>query len=148
VPETPVEIREAAPGDLPAIRRLLAACGLPTADVGGAGQKFLAATRRGALVGCIGLEEHGRAGLLRSFAVAPGERRRGIGAALHDRAVGLARSHGIDELWILTTTARERALRSGFAEAARDEVPEGVRESAQFRGLCPASASCLRMGVR
>jgi amino-acid N-acetyltransferase len=148
VPEAPVEIREAAPGDLPAIRELLAACGLPTADVGGAGQRYLAATRCGALLGCIGLEGHGRAGLLRSFAVAPGERRRGLGAALHDRAVELARALGIGELWILTTTARERALRSGFAEAARDEVPEGIRVSAQFRGLCPASASCLRTRVR
>jgi amino-acid N-acetyltransferase len=103
------------------------------------------AREEGRLAGCIGLEPRGEAGLLRSFAVAPGLRRRGIGAALHDAAVARARALGVRDLYVLTTTVKERALRTGFEEVAREEVPEVIRAGAQFRSLCPASAACLRL---
>ena len=96
-------------------------------------------------MGCIGLEVHGPSGLLRSFAVAPARRRHGLGAALHAAAVAMARAAGIRELYILTTTVRERALRDGFEDVARERVPEAIREGSQFRGLCPASAACMRL---
>jgi amino-acid N-acetyltransferase len=67
---------------------------------------------------------------------------------LHGRAVELARALGIRDLYILTTTVRERALRIGFEDVARESVPEVIREGSQFRGLCPASAACLRLRVR
>jgi amino-acid N-acetyltransferase len=100
------------------------------------------------MAGCIGLEVHGEAGLLRSFAVAPSHRRRGVGAALHRAVVGLARGFGIRDLYILTTTVRERALRDGFEDVAREDVPAVVREGSQFRGLCPASAACMRLRLK
>jgi N-acetylglutamate synthase-like GNAT family acetyltransferase len=52
---------------------------------------------------------------------------------------------GIRDLYILTTTVRERALRDGFEDVARERVPETIREGSQFRGLCPASAACMRL---
>ncbi len=123
-------------------------CGLSAEDVDGKGvQRFLVAREGGELVGCIGLEVHGEAGLLRSFAVAPASRRRGIGAVLHEAAVGLARDLGVKELYLLTTTVRERALRWGFEDVAREEVPPSIRAGSQFRGLCPATAACLRLRV-
>jgi amino-acid N-acetyltransferase len=141
-----VDVRPATPADLPSIRELLVACGLPADDVHGEGFQHLLVARDGdVLVGCIGLEVHGPAGLLRSFAVAPGRRRQGQGAILHDRAVALARALGVRELHVLTTTVRERALRSGFEDVPRDEVPEAIREGTQFRSGCPATASCMRL---
>ena len=98
-------------------------------------------------MGCIGLEVHGRAGLLRSFAVAPAWRHRGLGASLQAAAVELARAAGIGALYILTTTVRERALRDGFEDVAREAVPAAIRAGSQFRGLCPASAACMRLRV-
>jgi amino-acid N-acetyltransferase len=139
-----MEVVPASRAEIPGIRSLLQACGLPADDVDGEGsQRFLLARRGGAMVGCIGLEVHGEAGLLRSFAVLPAERRHGLGAVLHDHAVGLARSLGVQDLYLLTTTVRERALRAGFVDVAREAVPAAIREGAQFRSLCPASASCL-----
>jgi amino-acid N-acetyltransferase len=67
---------------------------------------------------------------------------------LHERAVELARNLGTRDLFILTTTVRERALRDGFEDVARESVPETIREGSQFRGMCPASAACLRLRVR
>jgi amino-acid N-acetyltransferase len=143
-----VDVASATPADLPAVRELLLACDLRVEDVGGEGQHFLLARGGGKPVGCIGLEVHGEAALLRSFAVAPAARRRGIGAVLNEAALGLARSLGVRDLYILTTTVRERALRDGFVDVPRDEVPEAIREGSQFRGLCPATAACMRMRVR
>ena len=141
-----VEVLPATRDDLPAIRALLEASALPASDVDGApGQELLVAREGGGLAGCIGLEVHGAAGLLRSFAVLPALRRRGIGAALHDAAVARARALGVRDLYVLTTTVRDRALRAGFEDVERDEVPEAIRAGAQFRSLCPASAACLRL---
>ncbi len=143
-----MDIGPAAAGDFPAIRDLLRSCALSADDVDGVGaQRFLVARESGELAGCIGLEVHGEAGLLRSFAVASAFRRRGVGAALHDAAVGLARGLGIRDLYILTTTVRERALRDGFEDVERGSVPAAIREGSQFNGQCPASAACMRMRV-
>jgi amino-acid N-acetyltransferase len=67
---------------------------------------------------------------------------------LHERAVELARDLGIRDLFILTTTVRERALRDGFEDVAREVVPAAIREGSQFQGLCPASAACMRLRLR
>jgi amino-acid N-acetyltransferase len=144
-----MDIGPASAGDFPAIRDLLRACALSPEDVDGEGiQRFLVAREGGAMAGCIGLEVHGEAGLLRSFAVAPSHRRRGVGTALHEAALELARGLGIRDLYILTTTVRERALRDGFEDVAREVVPAAIREGSQFRGQCPASAACMRLRVR
>lgn len=144
-----VEVRPATKDDLPDIRALLEASALVASDVDGEGaQELLVVREEGRLVGCIGLEVRGDAGLLRSFAVAPRLRRQGIGAALHDAAVARARALGVRDLYVLTTTVKERALRTGFEEVAREEVPEGVRAGSQFRSLCPATAACLRLRLR
>lgn len=142
-----MEIGWASAGDLPEIRALLRACGLPDDDVGTPGQRFLVARSGAGPLGCIGLEVHGPDALLRSFAVAPAQRRRGVGAALHDRAVKEAAALGVRRLYLLTTTVRERALRHGFADVPRELVPASIREGAQFRSLCPATAACMVLRV-
>jgi amino-acid N-acetyltransferase len=142
-----VDVAPATPVDLPAVRELLLACDLRVEDVGGEGQHFLLAREGGNLLGCIGLEIHGEAGLLRSFAVAPAARRRGIGAVLNEAALRLARSLSVRDLYLLTTTVRERALRDGFVDVPREEVPETIRAGPQFQGLCPAAAACMRRRI-
>lgn len=143
-----MDIGPAVAEDLPAIRDLLRDGALSADDVDGRGaQRFLVAREGGAVVGSIGLEVHAEAGLLRSFAVAPAFRRRGVGASLHDAAVVLARRLGVRELYILTTTVRDRALRDGFVDVSREEVPSSIREGTQFQGACPATAACMRLRV-
>ncbi len=142
-----MEIVPATTEDLADLRGLVRSCGLRDEDMGLPGQRFLVAREEGRPVGCIGLEVHGAAGLLRSFAVEPGSRGRGVGRALHGRALALARELGLRDLFILTTTVREMALAWGFEEVGRDVVPEAIRQGEQFRSLCPATASCLRLRV-
>ena len=142
-----MDIGRAAAGDLPEIRELLRACDLRDEDVGEAGQQFLVARSQGRLAGCIGLELHGPDALLRSFAVSPAWRRQGLGAALHERAVEEARALGVQRLFLLTNTVRERAARSGFEDVPREAVPASIREGAQFGLLCPATSACMQLRI-
>jgi amino-acid N-acetyltransferase len=142
-----MDIGRAAAGDLPEIRALLRACDLRDEDVGGAGQVFLIARSGLELTGCIGVEFHGQDALLRSFAVSPACRGRGLGAELHDLAVEEARTLGVRRLFLLTSTVRDRAVRSGFEDFPREDLPASIRDGAQVRHLCPATAACMQLRI-
>lgn len=65
-----VVIRGAAAADLPAVEALLAAARLPLAGVAEHFADFMVAERSGRVVGVVGLERYGDAGLLRSAVTA------------------------------------------------------------------------------
>ncbi|HEX6320681.1 MAG TPA: arsenic resistance N-acetyltransferase ArsN2 [Burkholderiales bacterium] len=122
------------------IERLLGACGLPAADLVPHLSNFLLAKAGADLAGVIGLEPAGQCGLLRSLAVAPEFRNRGIAGALHARMEKHAAEQGIRSLYLLTTTAEPFFAASGFARVGRDTVPEAIRSTREFSSLCPESA--------
>lgn len=138
------EFRLAARGDEPALRSLLAEASLPVDDVSTDAQEYVLACSGTALVGCVGLEPRGDSGLLRSFAVVPALRRRGLGTMLFERVVARALLRGVKTAYVLTTTAERYCLGHGFERAERDEVPASIASTAQFRSLCPATAACFR----
>ena len=98
-------IRSAMPEDLPGIERLLVECALPTVGVAAALPGFLVAEHDGVLVGVVGVEACGEYGLLRSTAVAPAWRSRGLGGQLVERAIAESQSKSTRALYLLTTTA-------------------------------------------
>lgn len=142
---TKILFRQGAPADDAALRALLDGAGLPSDDVAAERQEFVVAIEDGRIVGSVALELAGPDALIRSLAVAPESRGRGLGAALTDRAVALARRRGVTALYLLTTTAREYALRRGFEPIERGEVPSSIAALPQFRTLCPATAVCMRL---
>ena len=130
--------------DLPAIRALLADAGLPTADLAAAPWADFWGCRAGEdLAGVIGLEAYGTVVLLRSLAVAPDWRGRGLGSALLAHAEQAARQRGLAALYLLTTTAEAFFARRGYARIPREAAPPALRHTAEFAALCPASAVCL-----
>lgn len=136
--------RLSTPDDEPAIRALLAAASLPVDDVSTSRQDFVLAHSGGALVGCVGLEPCGEAGLLRSFAVEPGRRNQGLGTLLFERIVARALLRGVKAAYVLTTSAERFCLAHGFERVERAAVPPAIAMTAQFRALCPSSAACFR----
>jgi amino-acid N-acetyltransferase len=137
------QIEKAAPEDLPAIRELLARLELPSQDLGAENQAFLVARDGRTLAGCVALEVYGPAALLRSLAVQPGRQKVGLGHLLHDRALALAAELGVRELFLLTTTAERFFARAGYARVARAAVPADLKQSHEFRTLCPEGAVCM-----
>jgi amino-acid N-acetyltransferase len=107
-------------------------------------QEYLLLEEGGQLIGTIGLQVAGDDGLLRSLAVAPDRRGRGLAAELNDAALEFARARGVRTLYLLTTTAERYAERRGFERSSRGEVPPGIAALAQFRVLCPSTCVCMR----
>ena len=136
-------MQEADPGDMDEIRRLLERNGLPTADLDRSQPFFLVAREGETLLGAAGLEVYGTTGLLRSIVIADKRRGKGLGRGLVDSIEKAARKKGLQELVLLTETARDFFAKLGYADIARDRAPAAVRESAEFRSLCPQSASCM-----
>ena len=136
-------IRPAGRGDLPAVLRLLEESGLPAAGVEEALQGFVVAEADGRLVGVAGLEVHGGDGVLRSVAVAPSLRGRGLGDRLTRRIVEAGRARGLRRLYLLTETAEGYFPKHGFRPLARDAASPEVRRSVEFREACPDTAVAM-----
>jgi amino-acid N-acetyltransferase len=134
--------RPAIASDWPAVAMLLQRYDLPLEGAQAHLENFVVAVNgKGELEGVAGLERYGEVGLLRSVAVA--ERRRGVGAALVERILELARSLGMQQVVLLTTTAADYFPRFGFQRIERSEAPAAVHASAEFQGACPASATVM-----
>jgi N-acetylglutamate synthase-like GNAT family acetyltransferase len=140
-------LRGAARADLPALEALLRSVDLPTAGVAESVESFVLAEADGRLVGAAGLEVHGRDGLLRSVAVDPSLRGRGLGARLTERVLRGARAAGLRRVYLLTTTAEDYFPRHGFRRIARAEASADVQESVEFREACPASAAVMALDL-
>lgn len=139
-----VPIASAQPADLPAVKRLLREAGLPDQDVvAPLLAHFLVAVRGAALVGVVGLEPFGRCGLLRSLAVAPAERRRGLGIELTRSLERRARSLGIAQLYLLTTTAEGFFASLGYRAIPRDRAPAAIQSTSEYRELCASTSVCM-----
>lgn len=138
-------LRAAGADDVDAILRLLDAAGLPTADLTPDRWPafIVAAGEGGALLGAVAIERYGPHGLLRSLAVAPAQRGRGVGARLLAAVQAQARADGLATLSLLTDSAAPYFAARGWRRVARAEAPAAVQASTQFAQLCPASSACL-----
>ena len=135
-----MQLRNATPGDLRNVEQLLSASDLPVDGVEENFSSFLVAEDNGRVIGTIGLEEFGSAALLRSAVVSAEYRGTGVGHQLVDRLLERATEDGIEELYLLTTTADKYFPRFGFTLTTRSAVPAAVKASAEFQGACPDTA--------
>ena len=135
-----IHIAAATPADAPAILALLEGSHLPTEGL----LEHLATTivakddRR--VVGSAALEVYAGGALLRSVAVDPEVRGMGLGHRLTDAAMARAVELGVPALYLLTTTAERFFPKFGFSPISRQDVPDTVQTSIEFRSACPASA--------
>ncbi|MGU2445146.1 arsenic resistance N-acetyltransferase ArsN2 [Burkholderia cenocepacia] len=138
-------LRQATESDLTSIEALLRASGLPTAGVAVHLPHFVVAGGVSGIVGCGGIEFHGRHALIRSIAVVEHARRAGVGRLLVTRLLAQCRAHAVQSVGLLTTTAEDYFVRQGFVRIAREAVPEPLLASSQFQGVCPRSAVAMLM---
>lgn len=139
-----LRIEAATPGDRAPVLALLADAGLPAAGLEQHFANAIVARRDSAVVGSAALEIYGHGALLRSVAVAAAERGTGLGVRLTEETIARARARGVPALYLLTTTADRFFPRFGFTTITRDDVPESVKSSVEFRSACPASAVVMR----
>jgi len=131
------------PHDEVALAVLLQAADLSTEDITPEMlEHFLVAHIWKNLVGCVGLDVQGEAGLLRSVAVDEAHRGSGLGKELVAAMEEHARKEGVQELYLLTVTAEGFFDGLGYRKIPREQAPAGIAGTVQFAELCPA-ASCL-----
>jgi amino-acid N-acetyltransferase len=143
------EIRRGDSRDVGRMTSLLAASGLPTEDLTAIPQLDVWLLEEGGeVIGSIALERYGSEGLLRSMAVAPDYRNQGLARRLVARLEQDARADGIDTIVLLTQTAEVFFERLGYSVTDRGAIGSAVKQSAEFRTLCPASARCMSRSLR
>ncbi len=109
---------------------------------------FLVMREAHEVVGAIGLQNAGGAGLLRSLVVLPSLHRQGRGAARVAAVERLAARRGIDDMYLLTTTGPGFFALLDYLRVDRASAPPAVQQTEQFATLCPASAVCMHKRLR
>lgn len=126
-----------------AVIELLTAEKLPTADLPDELDNFIVATEDNAITGVAGIELYGNYGLLRSVATAKAFRNKGIAQGLLDGIEDLAKTTGLQAIYLLTETAPEYFKKKGFVQIERTAIPAEVQRSSEFSHVCPVSAIAM-----
>jgi amino-acid N-acetyltransferase len=142
-----IEIRGARQEELPDILALLDECGLPREGLAPHLSTTLVARDGNQIVGSSALEMYEEFALLRSVAVKPSFRGRGLARRLTRAALDLARYHQVTAVYLLTETAGTFFPRLGFKSIPRSDVPEKIRRSVEFTTLCPDTATVMEMSL-
>lgn len=142
-----MKIREATNRDLDAVESLLSENNLPLDGVKENFSSFVVAEDAGEIAGAIGLERFGSVALLRSAVVSAEHRGSGVGRKLVERVLERAERDGIEELFLLTTTAEKYFPRFGFTPTTRSAVPPAAKASAEFQGACPDTAIVMKRRI-
>jgi amino-acid N-acetyltransferase len=133
---------------MPAVLALLQAARLPTADLTSVQDlKIWVLDASDSLQGVIALERFGTDALLRSLAIASEFRKRGFGRELVAQLEQDAYTDGVEQLVLLTETAEPFFRSLGYEVIDRRYVSEALKQSAEFRSLCPASAVCMSKAI-
>ncbi|CAJ0822318.1 MULTISPECIES: GNAT family N-acetyltransferase [Ralstonia] len=143
-----IHLRQASLDDWSDVAALLRRCGLPAEDTQGSIDAFHVALDMGRIIGCVAGEQGGRSIVVRSVAVDPIYRDRGIASRLIETLLLRARGTGAREAYLLSTTAPSYFARWGFSLFPAEKVPTEVRASMVFRNAERSSALCMRCDLR
>ena len=142
-----VTISAAKRDELPEILALLEECELPKEGLVLHLSTMLVARKGSEIVGCSALELYQEFALLRSVAVKPFFRKRGLALNLTRAALDLAECYQVTNVYLLTETARTFFSKIGFVCVPRSDVPESIQRSAEFTTLCPDTAMVMTMSL-
>ncbi len=139
-----VAVRTAKQADLTSIRSLLTSVDLTVAGVGQHLERFLVVEHAGEIVACAGLETYGFHAFLRSVAVHPAYRKRGLATSLVTRLVDQARQARVHAVYLLTNSAEAYFRRLGFTTIPREDVDPSVKQSVEFtEGVCATARAMV-----
>jgi amino-acid N-acetyltransferase len=142
-----IEIGGARQEELPGILALLDECELPREGLAPHLSTTLVARDGNQIVGSSALEIYEEFALLRSIAVRPAFRGRGLARRLTRAALDLAKHHQVTAVYLLTASASTYFLRLGFKSIPRSDVPEKVQRSVEFTTLCPDTATVMETSL-
>ena len=141
-----IRIRKPTQEELQNVLDLLRRAELPVAGVEEHFPCFLVADENGWIVACAGLEIEENAALLRSVAVAPAWRGRGLGIEVVRQALRLATASGATTVYLLTMSAAPFFGKFGFRPCLRAEIEANFHRSSEPPpGSCCATAEPMAL---
>ena len=143
-----VEIKKLNNKEIPYAERLLKENGLPGSDIKNEMVKIFSIHQDDQSIGIIGFEQYGKHGLLRSFAIEKEYQSKGFGAQALNKFEALASEQGIEEFYLLTTTADKFFAQNGYEIYERNSVPTSITNTKEFDSICPTSAVCMRKKLK
>jgi len=131
-------------GDLSDLTEALSFSGLPTEDIAEPGRTFFRAFGADdTTVGYSGIEQCGPDALLRSVVVLPDHRGKSFGKVIVAETLKAAPIVGT--VYLATTSAAPFFADLGFQKVDRAEVPNAVLATRQLSGICPVSATIMKL---
>ncbi|MCD2185453.1 arsenic resistance N-acetyltransferase ArsN2 [Rhizobium sp. GN54] len=135
---------EPVPGSDAGLKLALAISGLATEDLEDPGRSFFrAVSPDGITVGYAGIEMCGDAVLLRSMVILPEHRGKTLGRSLTTETLKTVKQSSA--VFLATTTAAQFFENLGFDVVERADVPPAVLATRQLSGICPASATIMKL---
>ena len=136
--------KELVPGDFATVFELLNEAELDYSDLKQPGIRLFQMMENGLACVVGGLETRDGQALLRSVAVKKELQGTGLGKKLVAQIEKAAAQSGMRSLYLLTTTASGFFQTMGYQQISRDDFAEPLKKTAQFAGLCPVSAVCMK----
>ena len=122
------------------IKELLQAVDLPSQDINDKIHLFYSQGEQEFPIACGGFEQYDHIGLLRSVAIRQEAQGKGMGKQWVSQLLEEAKKMGLQELYLLTTTAEHFFEKMGFVQHEREKVPQAIKNSEEFSSLCPSTA--------
>ncbi len=137
------EIIRLLPAQFDQIRQLLTDAGLPSADLLESEVELFGILEKGQLFAVGGYEYFTGCGFLRSIAVRPDKQNQGYAGAITSHLELMLRNKGARNLYLLTFSAERFFEKRGWRIINRDEMPDEIKNTAEFSRLCPESATAM-----
>jgi amino-acid N-acetyltransferase len=126
-------LRLARPADIPEIEKLLTAEWLPPFQIAEFLETFWVLNGNGRVLGGVGLEVYGPAGVIRSVVVHPSVRGQGLGDLLSRAAIAEASERGVERLYLFTGDKAPFWSRFGFERCALEDWEPAAQASWQWQ---------------
>lgn len=134
--------------EMDAVKKLLQLSDLPYSDLDQVPVHFFGVKENDQLIAIAALEMYGLNAVLRSVAVHHAHQNLGYGKQMVRFLENKAIEKGIKNLFLLTSTAADFFKKLAYLPQQRDLCPPDIQSSAQFREICPLSASCFSKKLR
>lgn len=142
-----MEIKEISPDEFDSVFELLAEAKLDFSDLKQPNIRLFRFEENGQTIGVGGLEIFDDLALLRSVALKPALHGKGLGKEIVAQIEKTARNSEIKSLYLLTNTAPDFFSSIGYQQIDRKDFAEPLKQTAQFAGLCPVSAVCMKKAL-
>lgn len=129
-------------------RDAVKSAGLPHQDLNYQSQVLISYYDQGKMIGTGGLEVLEHSALLRSVSVSPEHRSQNIGKQITSDILNQAKSSNLENVYLLTETAKTYFQKLGFEEVSREQVPQEIKSTTEFAQVCPASATCMVLKLK